>query len=83
MKARRLNATTGVLTETAIYTNEADCDRAGGHSRKIPRIQDEPTMFMKGQQLSSRSDILTELQVTQNKQLTRVLGGQSATEKRF
>jgi hypothetical protein len=39
---------------------------------------DEPTIFMKTQQLNSTSGILTELQVAQYKQLTVVAGGQNA-----
>jgi hypothetical protein len=51
--------------------------------RKISRIQDEPTIFMKGQQLRLHSDTLTDFQVTQNKQLTRVWGGHSAKQKKI
>ena len=38
-------------------------------------------MFMKAQQLSAKSDILTELQVTQNKQLTMTRVGRVQTKK--
>jgi len=40
-------------------------------------------MFMKGQQLSAQSDTLTELQVTQNKQLAMPWVGRSAKQKKI
>ncbi len=40
-------------------------------------------MFMKAQQLSAKVDTLTELQVTQNKQLTTVRAGGVQYKKRF
>jgi hypothetical protein len=40
-------------------------------------------MFMNTQQVSAQSGILTEFQVTQNKQLAMVRVGRSATQKKI
>jgi hypothetical protein len=40
-------------------------------------------MFMKAEQLSTKAGILTEFQVTQNKQLKTALVSRSATQKKI
>jgi len=83
MKAQQFSAKAGVLTESVSFTIEAICEGASGHKRKVARIEVEPTMCMKRQQLSAHTGILTELQAKQNKHLTMRLGGQSATQKKI
>jgi len=46
-------------------------------------MQGDPTMFMKVKQLNLKAGTLTESQVTQNEQLTKLRGDRSATQKKI
>jgi hypothetical protein len=83
MKPQQLRAKAGIWTETASYTKEVACTGAGGLNSTQARNPDQPTMFMKGQQLSAETGALTEFQVIKNKQVTITRVVQSATQKKI